>query len=176
MRAEIAETARGLGRAGIMPEAAVEKITARTMDLSRIEKLKPPSGAEIVAMRERARMSQAVFARILNVGTSTLSQWERGRKAAARHRGAAAGDREGQGRGCPAPLRRRCGMSLALARAAATPAPSPREDRRSRGDRRSCRERPRHGRRGPRAWRWRRPSGVRPRMACSWRRSPEQAA
>ena len=87
MRAEIAETARGLGRAGILPEAAVEKITARTMDLSRIEKLKPPSGAEIVAMRERARMSQAVFARILNVGTSTLSQWEREEK---RPRGTAA--------------------------------------------------------------------------------------
>jgi putative transcriptional regulator len=38
-------------------------------------------------MRERARMSQAVFARILNVGTSTLSQWEREEK---RRRGTAA--------------------------------------------------------------------------------------
>ena len=38
-------------------------------------------------MRERANMSQAVFARVLNVGTSTLSQWEREEK---RPRGAAA--------------------------------------------------------------------------------------
>ncbi len=38
-------------------------------------------------MRERAKMSQAVFARVLNVGTRTLSQWEREEK---RPRGAAA--------------------------------------------------------------------------------------
>jgi putative transcriptional regulator len=70
-----------------MTQSAVDKITARDIDLTTIEKLKPPSGAEIVAMRERARMSQAVFARFLNVGTSTLSQWEREEK---RPRGTAA--------------------------------------------------------------------------------------
>ena len=43
--------------------------------------------AEIVAMRARANMSQAVFARFLNVAISTLSQWEREEK---RPRGAAA--------------------------------------------------------------------------------------
>lgn len=87
MRAEIVETAKGLARAGVLSHASAEKITARDIDLSRIEKLSAPSGAEIVAIRERERMSQAVFARFLNVGTSTLSQWEREEK---RPRGTAA--------------------------------------------------------------------------------------
>jgi putative transcriptional regulator len=87
LRAEILETARGLNRAGVVAAATLEKITAREVDLSRLPLLKPPSGIEIVAMRERANMSQAVFARFLNVGTSTLSQWEREEK---RPRGAAA--------------------------------------------------------------------------------------
>jgi putative transcriptional regulator len=87
MRAEMIETARGLHRVGIMRDATLDKITARDVDLDKLPKVKPPSGAEIVAMRERAHMSQAVFARFLNVGTSTLSQWEREEK---RPRGAAA--------------------------------------------------------------------------------------
>ena len=87
MRAELLETARGLHRAGIVSTGTLEKITAREVDFEKLPLLKPPSGAEIVAMRERANMSQAVFARVLNVGTSTLSQWEREEK---RPRGAAA--------------------------------------------------------------------------------------
>jgi putative transcriptional regulator len=87
MQREILETARGLHRAGILGDATLEKITLRHVRLDRLERLEPPSGAEIVAMRERANMSQAVFARFLNVGTSTLSQWEREEK---RPRGTAA--------------------------------------------------------------------------------------
>ncbi len=87
IRAELLETARGLHRVGIVSKGTLVKITAREVDLDKLPKLKPPSGAEIVAMRERANMSQAVFARFLNVGTSTLSQWEREEK---RPRGAAA--------------------------------------------------------------------------------------
>jgi putative transcriptional regulator len=87
MQAAILETARGLHRAGIVTDATLGKITLRHVDLSKIEKLKPPSGPEIIGLRERANMSQAVFARFLNVGTSTLSQWEREIK---RPRGAAA--------------------------------------------------------------------------------------
>jgi putative transcriptional regulator len=87
MRAELLETARGLNRAGVVSDSTLDKITLREVDLAKLPKLQPPTGAEIVAMRERAKMSQAVFARILNVGTSTLSQWEREEK---RPRGAAA--------------------------------------------------------------------------------------
>ena len=85
--AELLETAEDLRRAGLMTSIDYEKITAKHVDLSKIERLRPPSGQEIVALREKANMSQAVFARILNVGTSTLSQWEREEK---RPRGAAA--------------------------------------------------------------------------------------
>ena len=87
MRAELLQTARGLHRVGIVSDGTLDKITAREVDFDKLPKLQPPSGAEIVAMRERAKMSQAVFARVLNVGTSTLSQWEREEK---RPRGAAA--------------------------------------------------------------------------------------
>src|SRR5882724_11640004 len=84
---ELLETAAGLHRSGLMSSTDYEKITAKRVDLSKIERLQPPSGREIVALRERANMSQAVFARILNVGISTLSQWEREEK---RPRGTAA--------------------------------------------------------------------------------------
>ncbi len=87
MQREILETARGLQRAGIVSNATLDKITLRHVALDKLERLQPPSGVEIAAMRERANMSQAVFARFLNVGTSTLSQWEREKK---RPRGAAA--------------------------------------------------------------------------------------
>jgi putative transcriptional regulator len=87
MRREILETARGLHRAGILGDATLDKITLRHVRIDKLEKLAPPSGAEIVALRERANMSQAVFARFLNVATSTLSQWEREEK---RPRGTAA--------------------------------------------------------------------------------------
>ena len=87
MRAELLETARGLHRVGIVTTGTLEKITAREVDFAKLPLIEPPSGAEIAAMRERAKMSQAVFARVLNVATSTLSQWEREEK---RPRGAAA--------------------------------------------------------------------------------------
>ena len=87
MRAEIRAAAEGLHRAGIVSAATLTRITARDVDLTKLPRIKPPSGAEIVAMRERANMSQAVFARFLNVAISTLSQWEREEK---RPRGAAA--------------------------------------------------------------------------------------
>jgi putative transcriptional regulator len=87
MHAELIETARGLHGSGVVKSATLDKITARTVDLADFPKIEPPSGAEIVAIREQANMSQAVFARFLNVGTSTLSQWEREEK---RPRGTAA--------------------------------------------------------------------------------------
>ena len=87
MRAEIKSAAEGLHRAGIVSAATLAKVTARDVDMSKLPRVKAPSGAEIVAMRARANMSQAVFARFLNVAISTLSQWEREEK---RPRGAAA--------------------------------------------------------------------------------------
>jgi len=42
--------------------------------------VRPLAPEEIRALRERERVSQAVFARYLNVTTGLISQWERGEK------------------------------------------------------------------------------------------------
>jgi putative transcriptional regulator len=50
----------------------------RDLPLANMERALPPSPREIVAIRVAARMSQSVFARLLDVSTGTLSKWERG--------------------------------------------------------------------------------------------------
>ena len=35
---------------------------------------------EVIALREKARMSQTVFARVLNVSTKTVQSWEQGQR------------------------------------------------------------------------------------------------
>ena len=35
---------------------------------------------EVIALRERSRMSQTVFARVLNVSTKTVQSWEQGQR------------------------------------------------------------------------------------------------
>lgn len=87
MRVEIQSAAEGLHSSGIVSATTLAKVTARDVDLSKLPRVEAPSGSEIVSMRARANMSQAVFARFLNVAISTLSQWEREEK---RPRGAAA--------------------------------------------------------------------------------------
>lgn len=59
---------------------AIDKATMRRFDvacLTPVEALRPE---EIKRIREKARMSQALFALALNVTTSLVSQWERGEK------------------------------------------------------------------------------------------------
>ena len=67
-----------LHRLGALGDEDYAKITLRDVALDRIERSGPPSPREIVAIREGARMSQAVFARLLDVSTGPLSKWERG--------------------------------------------------------------------------------------------------
>lgn len=58
----------------------VDKKTMREFDdacLTTVEKL---SGKEIVALREREGVSQAVLARHLNVAVKLVGEWERGEK------------------------------------------------------------------------------------------------
>ena len=75
----ILETADGLHRVGLMDREAHAKITMR--HLSRpTQTAEPISGEEIREVRERAHLSQAVFARYLNVTTGYVSQLERGAK------------------------------------------------------------------------------------------------
>jgi len=59
---------------------AIDKLTMREFDASCLLKLEPVAPAQIRALRERTRMSQAVFARHLNTSASTVQKWETGEK------------------------------------------------------------------------------------------------
>jgi putative transcriptional regulator len=73
--AAIHETASDLHDAGV-----VDKRTLRGFDELCLTSVRPMSAADIRALRARERVSQAVFARYLNVTAGLISQWERGEK------------------------------------------------------------------------------------------------
>jgi putative transcriptional regulator len=73
------ETADDMRRTGILDSASHEKITLRHLDKAN-NVGKPISGDEIRSLRERAHLSQAVFARYLNLTVGYISQLERGAK------------------------------------------------------------------------------------------------
>lgn len=72
------EMADDMVRGGIMSKADHDKITKR--HLGAAKPVRSLSAEDIRAMRARAKMSQAVFARYLNVTTGYVSQLERGTK------------------------------------------------------------------------------------------------
>ncbi len=76
----ILETADDMHRLGIMDGATHEKITLRHLGDKAGAAARPITAEEIRSMRERAHMSQAVFARCLNVTAGYVSQLERGAK------------------------------------------------------------------------------------------------
>jgi len=80
LRAEILEMAADLNAAGIMSDGNFEKITMRMVDKDKLPRVEPLSAAEIRKVREEAGLSQAVFARYLNLTVSYISQLERGDK------------------------------------------------------------------------------------------------
>jgi len=65
---------------GTMDDATYRKITMRDVDKAEAATLAPLTGEEIRALREQAHMSQAVFARRLNLTVGYVSQLERGAK------------------------------------------------------------------------------------------------
>ncbi|MBI5445737.1 MAG: helix-turn-helix domain-containing protein [Deltaproteobacteria bacterium] len=65
---------------GILEDEAYEKVTMRHLGAKDKAHVEPLSGEEIRAMRERAHMSQAVFAHHLNLTVGYVSQLERGVK------------------------------------------------------------------------------------------------
>ena len=75
LMASVHETAEGLHDAGVM-----DKRTLRGFDELCLTPVKPLQPEEIRELRQRERVSQAVFARHLNVTTGLISQWERGEK------------------------------------------------------------------------------------------------
>lgn len=79
LRLEILELAGEMRANGTLDEADFRKITLRDTT-GPSPSADPLTAEEIRALREAAHMSQAVFARYLNVTTGHLSQLERGIK------------------------------------------------------------------------------------------------
>lgn len=78
---ELLETAKDMHKSGLLTTAAHDKITMRHLGASDMPAVtRKISGAEIKAIRQEARLSQAVFARYLNVTAGYVSQLERGDK------------------------------------------------------------------------------------------------
>jgi putative transcriptional regulator len=78
---ELLETAKGMHASGIMSDAAYEKITMRHLGRGVSAPIvEPIKGDDIRAIREKAHMSQAVFAKYLNLTVGYVSQLERGAK------------------------------------------------------------------------------------------------
>ncbi len=80
MRSEIVDAMRGLNKIGAVSDAELEKTTLRMLGRDALPKVADLSPSEIVAVRERAGVSQAVLAGFLNVAVNTVSQWERGER------------------------------------------------------------------------------------------------
>jgi putative transcriptional regulator len=74
------ETADDMRRVGILDAADHKKITLRHLGSGDTAGAEPITGPEIRALRERAHLSQAVFARYLNLTVGYVSQLERGAK------------------------------------------------------------------------------------------------
>jgi putative transcriptional regulator len=78
---ELLETAQEMRAIGLMSKAAHEKITMRHLGEGiAASPAVVPSGEEIRAMREKAHLSQAVFAHCLKLTVGYVSQLERGAK------------------------------------------------------------------------------------------------
>ena len=69
------ETAKGLHKAGVM-----DHITLREFDRLCLPPVAPLKPEQIRHIRETSRVSQAVFAALLNTSVSTVQKWEIGQK------------------------------------------------------------------------------------------------
>jgi putative transcriptional regulator len=72
---EMRETAAGLVRTGV-----VEKQTMKEFDALALAPVRDLSPRQIRSIRTQSRMSQAVFAAVLNTSVSTVQKWEIGEK------------------------------------------------------------------------------------------------
>jgi putative transcriptional regulator len=74
------ETADDMRRVGVLDAATHEKITLRHLGDTASTAAEPITGDEIRSLREGAHLSQAVFAKYLNLTVGYISQLERGAK------------------------------------------------------------------------------------------------
>jgi len=72
---EMRDTAAGLARAGVLG-----KHTMKEFDVLSLAPVRELSARQIRAIRAKSRMSQAVFAAVLNTSVSTVQKWEIGEK------------------------------------------------------------------------------------------------
>lgn len=80
LTAALLETADDMRRVGVLDSAAHRKITLRHLGAGAPEADAPMSADDIRALRVDAHLSQAVFARYLNLTAGYVSQLERGAK------------------------------------------------------------------------------------------------
>ncbi|MGY0196870.1 helix-turn-helix domain-containing protein [Leptothrix sp. BB-4] len=71
----VRETAHGLHKAGVL-----DQVTLREFDRICLPPIEPMAPEQIRQIRENSRVSQAVFARLLNTSVSTVQKWEIGQK------------------------------------------------------------------------------------------------
>jgi putative transcriptional regulator len=76
----ILETAEGMHRIGMLDDDEYRQITVRHLGSKASSMARPISAKEIRKMRESANLSQAAFARYLNLTSGYISQLERGAK------------------------------------------------------------------------------------------------
>jgi len=77
---EMTEAADGMRKVGVMDEVS-HKLTMRELNRAAAdETVFPLTGSDIKALRERAKLSQAVFARYLHLTVDHVSKLERGAK------------------------------------------------------------------------------------------------
>ncbi len=76
----IVESAGDLHRLGMMSDDEYRQITVRHLGVQPLPTVKPIKAKEIRQIRERANLSQAAFARYLNLTPGYISQLERGTK------------------------------------------------------------------------------------------------
>ena len=74
------ETAEGMHRIGVMDDATYRKITVRHLGERAHALSQPISGLEIRELREKANLSQAALASMMNLTVGYVSQLERGVK------------------------------------------------------------------------------------------------
>ena len=71
----VRETAKGLHKAGV-----IDQVTLREFDRLCLPPVEPLEPEQIKKIREASRVSQAVFAALLNTSLSTVQKWEIGQK------------------------------------------------------------------------------------------------
>jgi putative transcriptional regulator len=77
---ELLKMAEAQHRLGLMDGESYRKITVRHLGDKTLATAEPISGEEIRTLREREHLSQAAFARYLNLTAGFVSQLERGTK------------------------------------------------------------------------------------------------